>query len=88
MGDFFGVGETLRLVFLIFFRPFDTDTIAEDDVSTDEWQKLVAVDAAPISLKTIARPAAREPAPFVTRWRSLTVANVDSIGLVSFAAFG
>jgi len=35
-----------------------------------------------ISLNAIATPAAREPGPLVTRWRSRTVANVDSIGLV------
>jgi thioredoxin reductase (NADPH) len=33
-------------------------------------------------LNAIATPAAREPGPLVTRWRSLTVAKVDSIGLV------
>ena len=35
-----------------------------------------------ISLNAIAIPAAREPGPLVTRWRSRTVAKVDSIGLV------
>ncbi len=35
-----------------------------------------------MSLKAIARPAAREPGPFVTRVRWRTVAKVDSIGLV------
>jgi hypothetical protein len=34
-------------------------------------------------LKAIATPAAREPGPLVTRVRSLTVAKVDSIGLVT-----
>ena len=32
-----------------------------------------------MSLNAIATPAAREPGPLVTRWRSLTVAKVDSI---------
>ena len=35
-----------------------------------------------MSLKAIATPAAVEPGPLVTRCRSLTVAKVDSIGLV------
>ena len=35
-----------------------------------------------ISLKAIARAAALDPRPLVTLVRSLTVANVDSIGLV------
>jgi len=35
-----------------------------------------------MSLKAIATPAAREPGPLVTRWRSRTVAKVYSIGLV------
>ena len=35
-----------------------------------------------MSLKTIVRQANREPLPLVLRWRCLTVANVDSIGLV------
>jgi hypothetical protein len=35
-----------------------------------------------MSLNAIATPAAREPGPLVTRWRSLTVAMVHSIGLV------
>jgi len=33
-------------------------------------------------LNAIATPAAREPGPLVTRWRSLKVAKVDSTGLV------
>src|SRR5664279_6189241 len=33
-----------------------------------------------MSLNAIATPAAREPGPLVTRWRSLTVAKVDAIG--------
>jgi hypothetical protein len=32
-----------------------------------------------MSLNAIATPAAREPGRLVTRWRSLTVAKVDSI---------
>jgi hypothetical protein len=36
-----------------------------------------------ISLKAIARAAALDPWPLVTLVRSLTVANVDSIGLVT-----
>ena len=35
-----------------------------------------------ISLNAIASPAAREPGPLVTFVRCLTVAKVDSIGLV------
>ena len=35
-----------------------------------------------MSLKAIATPAALEPGPLVTRCRNLTVAKVDSIGLV------
>ena len=35
-----------------------------------------------MSLNAIAPPAAREPGLLVTRWRSRTVAEVDSIGLV------
>jgi hypothetical protein len=31
------------------------------------------------SLKAIRSPFVRDPAPFVTRWRSRTVANGDSI---------
>lgn len=38
--------------------------------------------AASTSLKAIARPVAREPAPLVTRVLGRTVAKVDSIGLV------
>ena len=38
--------------------------------------------AASTSLKAIARPALREPAPFVLRVRTFTVAKDDSIGLV------
>src|SRR6478609_5897119 len=38
--------------------------------------------AASMSLNAIARPAAREPGPLVTLLRCLTVAKVDSIGLV------
>lgn len=33
-----------------------------------------------ISLNVIATPATREQGPLVTRWRSRTVAKVDSIG--------
>ena len=35
-----------------------------------------------MSLNAVATPAALEPGPLVTRCRSLTVAKVDSIGLV------
>ncbi len=35
-----------------------------------------------MSLNAMAMPAAREPGPLVTRWRSRTVAKVDSIGFV------
>ena len=35
-----------------------------------------------MSLNAIATPAALEPGPLVTRCRSRTVANVDSIGFV------
>ncbi len=35
-----------------------------------------------MSLKAIATPAALEPGPLVTRWRSRPVAKVDSIGFV------
>jgi hypothetical protein len=35
-----------------------------------------------MSLKAVVTLAAREPGPLVTRVRSLTVAKVDSIGLV------
>src|SRR5262245_52522363 len=38
--------------------------------------------AASSSLNAIVKPAVREPAPFVTRSRNRTVANVDSIGFV------
>ena len=38
--------------------------------------------AASISLKAMASPAALEPGPLVTFVRCLTVAKVDSIGLV------
>ena len=39
--------------------------------------------AGSMSLNALATPAAAlEPGPLVTRWRSLTVAKVDSIGLV------
>ncbi|MBB4399161.1 hypothetical protein, partial [Bradyrhizobium sp. ERR14] len=40
-----------------------------------------------MSLKAIAMSAAREPGPLVTRWRSRTVANVDSIALVTGIRF-
>lgn len=36
-----------------------------------------------MSLRVIAIPAACEPGPLATRYRSLTVAKVDSIGLVA-----
>lgn len=35
-----------------------------------------------MSLKAMGMPAALEPGPLVTRCRSLTVAKIDSIGLV------
>src|SRR5207302_6301840 len=53
--------------------------------SATRWGALTAhhrVCADSMSLNAIATPAAREPGPLVTRWRSLTVAKVDSIGLV------
>src|ERR1700680_1714354 len=53
--------------------------------SVTRWGALTArhrVCADSMSLNAIATPAAREPGPLVTRWRSLTVAKVDSIGLV------
>src|SRR3982751_265140 len=34
-----------------------------------------------MSLKAMATPAAREPGPLVTRWRSRTVAKVDPYGI-------
>ena len=37
-----------------------------------------------MSLNAIASPAAREPGPLVTLVRSLTVAKVDSIVILSF----
>jgi hypothetical protein len=49
------------------------------------WGALTArhrVWADSIRLNAIVTPAAREPGPLVTPWRSLTVAKVDSIGLV------
>ena len=54
--------------------------------SATRWGALTArhrVCADSMSLNAIATPAAREPGPLVTRWRSLTVAKVDSIGLVT-----
>ena len=39
-----------------------------------------------MSLNAIATPAAREPGPLVIRCRSLTVANVDSIVILSSLA--
>src|SRR6202165_2322719 len=53
--------------------------------SATRWGALTAchrVCADSMSLNAIATPAAREPGPLVTRWRSLTVAKVDSIGSV------
>ena len=38
-----------------------------------------------ISLRAIARPAARKPGPVVTRVRSRTVEDVDLVGLIVFA---
>src|SRR6266508_3526166 len=47
--------------------------------SATRWGALTArhrVCADSMSLNAIATPAAREPGPLVTRWRSLTVAKV------------
>ena len=59
--------------------------IHEADASADERQEVRAVEASAArlrhvrSLKAISSPFVREPAPFVTRCRSRTVANGDSI---------
>ena len=53
--------------------------------SATRWAELAARQrccADSMSLKAIAIPAAREPGPLVTRYRSRTVAKVESIGLV------
>jgi hypothetical protein len=64
---------------------FDAFAILEPCAGTDERDELCCVDGAPAGLRgfdeltAIAMPAAREPGPFVTRWRSRTVAKVYAL---------
>lgn len=61
--------------------------VHEDDSLADERQEMRAVEASPAPLRHLEelvghqQSFVREPAPFVTRWRSRTVANGDSITL-------
>lgn len=69
--------------------PLDQDTFLESGADANEGDQMGAFTALQrawadsTSLNATAIPAAREPGPFVTRWRSRTVANVDSIELVA-----
>lgn len=66
----------------------DLNSINERDSSNDLGDQLGAIEqptfweADRISLQTIVRQAVLEPLPRVRLLRSLTVAKVDSIGLV------
>jgi hypothetical protein len=68
-----------------FVGSSDEFAVPEPRASADRatrWGALTARQRAwadSMSLKAIATPAAREPGPLVTRWRSRTVAKVDSI---------
>ena len=67
---------------------FDELAVDEGRPGADERDQVRGVDHAQrrwadsMSLNAMARPAARDPWPLVTFVRSLTVAKVDSIGLV------
>ena len=73
---------------LLIVGSFDEDAFsnfAPALTSATRWAELTARQrccADSMSLNAIAIPAAREPGPVVTRCRSRTVAQVDSIGLV------
>ncbi len=70
------------------FGPRNEDALLEAGSGSDEGDKVGWVHrrhrcwADSTSLKAIATPAALEPGLLVTRCRSLTIAKVDSIGLV------
>jgi hypothetical protein len=75
---------------ILLVGSFVEHSFLEDSSGADEGDEVGAVDrrhrcsADRMSLNAIATPAARNPAPLVTRVRNRTVENVDSMGLVVF----
>ena len=73
---------------MMLVRSFDELAVDEGGAGADQGDEVGRVDGSPAGLcglhqlKAIAMPAAREPGPLVTRWRSRTVAKVDSVGFV------